>query len=275
MKRFLSILMIAAICYACSKDLGTSTEQGQAVRFTAVQSEGTNGGSTTFGSSTTGRADSTLFISQYPLKEYRYIQEVTYDSVPTYTIDQNTGDTTSTRYDVYEVSRDTVDLVIGNLWAPYEEKNTSDILVGIPHEMVSDTMYVSIRVRDSLPSEEYGLVVTGLMDEDGYIYESSTDNGDFRVLPEYKNLTQVPIYDDMGKVASYSPGIDMTNFLYRQYQIAPDRQLIRSFTMTITNQDKSVSISADFDINFVEYQLWEGRQCWLAGEKECEDLYQN
>lgn len=279
-RSILAFLLLSVTIISCSKeDSGPQTTKSKSVtKFSKSASSGFEGGVTTFaksGNSSTGKNEG-LFISQYPLAEFRNIQEVVYDSITEFEIGAVTNDTISTSTKIIEVSREfTGEVVKGSLWVPLESTYNSELYVGIPENMADSisTLQISVQITDSLDSElGYKGILLSLHDlipdKSYFLYD-----GFFEIKPSlYEEIDQVPVYDDSGKVSGYTSGIVLPNFRIHHQSDDVSQSITRTFTLQIKSGD--LIVTSDFSIHFVSMDLWSDRNCWLNQDSGCEDLFE-
>lgn len=261
--------------------------------ISSFKSIGKLGGKTDFiENSSTSNKDSndSLFISQYPLIENHYTINVSYDSIMEYAIDSITNDTISSTFiGLEETSRDTIDVEQVPRWMYFANyggngQNITSFYVGVPESMVLDKIELQAYVTDSLPTEGYSLLYMGVKHPDfapgpgtnELFFESLYSDTNWLEISE-NDLeilrTEVPVYDEQGQVSSYKPGISIRVVFFKQFQ-APlvGESLDRGFKVKVRLNDMH-TIESDFNIHFVTPEVYDERQCWLAGDPECQDLF--
>lgn len=253
------------VIWSCNKDYDLVTNVGEPKRFSVEEFQGENSGKTVYSkSSTTGKVDDGLFISQYPLVEYRYLENVTYDSIPTYTIDEQTQDTIDTKWSVEVVNRERVGFKKGVLWLPYDKIMTNSVYIGINQEYLDSDF--TLHIEDS--NSNFDLIVC-LKDgecfgENSEAFDLSTQNS--------KITNEIPIFNESGEFVSVQSGIEISQLLLKMFQNERVGEELISFTLTITTSH-GTSLSHTFDLKFVSEFEWERRNCWLRQEFECKDYY--
>ncbi|QBA63669.1 hypothetical protein [Muriicola soli] len=300
MKRIYLLLLVIIFLYSCEKDSSSTTNiqriEGSAISFKKNAIVGGKGGATSYNKASSlqnKNVDSTFFISQFPLVEYRYIQEITFDSIPIYEINQDTQDTLNITYEVNEVSRDTVGFEKGKLWLPLDDRNFSKVYIGISEEQLAVAeFYIGVQMIDSIPVEGNGLLFKAL-----YEYGDVESNGEQISITGdshpfdsryYRITNEIPVFNEFGEIVEYKYGIELGSFLLRNFQIGETQELTRSFRLIIASQPdvlptpedpsgteptNNFKIYSDFDIKFIVKEIWNDRQCWLSGTPECQDLF--
>jgi len=284
MKNLLKSLLITLLVVGCSKEdtMGPiMVTKSKTITKNKLASVGFNGGKTEVGSSSSGKSNSEMFISQFPLVEYRHIQEIKYDSIITVVVDSISNDTISSNYELVEISRDTVEVKTGPIYWPFRANDNAlfmQIYVGVNMETVNKDE-VSIKIENILgnpnetqtslslrdPSDPFGKngahVVTLAMTQENHLPENY-----------YEEVDDVPLYNEEGKIIGYQPGIKLFLFdLFKEYEGLNEQHFKYRFTIR-TSSTSSVSI--EFPVIFVPRNIYDDRQCWLANESGCEDLFE-
>ena len=264
------------MCTSCEKSEELISEQvGTAVEFKSTAYIGENGGETTFSKGIvmpkTGKvAEDGLFISQYPLAEYRYEYSITFDSVPTYTINEVTLDTISTSWEVFEVSRENVGFTKGVIWLPLDFKMENELYIGIdPVYLPTTDIEISIDIEGGYGGQEDNFIFA-LCTSNGYCV---TENGINIPLTEndYSITEGIPVFDESGFLVELRSGFVINDFLIR-FINATYLEETKSFTLNVATSNGS-TLSKQFDIKFVPLDVYENRQCWLQSKVECLNLF--
>ncbi len=275
----LFVLIVACSSESEKEDLGNHTIIKKKIQqFSELASSGYGGGVSSYSSGITSKSrssDSTLFISQFPLAEYRRIHNIAYDSIIEYEIDTLSNDTISVNTSVIEVSKEfTGEVVVGDLWVPYEGYFTSQLYVGIPQSVLDTIQKIKMaaNVTDSLAQEPaQGGISISLhnpdIDQSYYLFDNLLEIDSAL----YVKSDRIPVFDRIGELKGYSTGLILPRF--RLYHQSDDVSVPITRTFTIEFKFGETTLSSVFSIKFVSEEEWFNRNCWLNQELECMDLY--
>ena len=286
------VVFLAALVGACTPQEDYYKPQSKIVveRFQVTNqiNGGYAGGETEFGSGGV-TANGSNFLSQYPLKDFIYQQNVTYDSIVRYTVTAQ-GDTIPGSVDYEIISRDTIGFYTDSKWLPFDywnEKHLLNLYIGVASEAdLQGGVSLSIEstgnmeagydlavfMPDSLSLAER-LGVAGGINPTRHTF---TQDGPL-VLTEGQHYTikqDVPIYDEFGVVSGTQFGIEVAPIVFFQQLVTDQNNIVpenRAFTVSV--EVNGQKITSAFTIRFVEEQTYLDRQCWLALEFECKDLF--
>ena len=174
------------------------------------------------------------------------------------------------------ISRDTIEVLTGPLWQSFDSKNPTKVLVGLdPAYLEGTTLQVRLNVTDDLDTNSVGLLLSFYVLADGNIGGVFTQ-GDLVNIPLEATsiVTDIPIFNALGQITGYSPGIEISNLLTKHFQIGDNFNLTRTFNLTIISSNGS-EVSGDFSFTFVPQDELDRRVCWLESYFECKDYFQN
>lgn len=275
------LVVVVALC-SCNKD-NVFVQEEEFVSnvkqvITEIRFEGKNSGVTIEGINKSsdltrkGTPDS-LIMSQSPLIEFKYniVNDVEYSINFTTNV---LGDTTAIdTVSATVINRDTISVQTGPIWLPFDNRNAVDLLIGLNTPAIVDTLEVEIKVEviDNVPSSS-GLLFTVF--GDGVNDETLPADGVTINSTRYNVVDSVPRFNAVGKIVRYTGGIQIPNFVARQFNIEGITFLQRRFLLTMTSSSGSV-ISNEFAINFCDQETYINRQCWLSGNPACQELFQD
>jgi hypothetical protein len=276
----LLLLVIVAIT-SCNKDNDLLQSKEFTSTITTIISElkfsGQNSGITVEGKNintnfTNKRGPDSLILSQSPLIEFKYniVNDVEYDI--TFTTNE-VGDTTAIDTTAARViNTDTLSIQTGPIWLQFDNRNVSELLVGLNTPAIVDTLEVKIEIKviDNVPGTSGLLFVAfgdGINDETIAATSPVTINS-----TRYAVIDSVPRFNAVGRIVRYTGGIKIPSFVTRQFQITNDSVIQRKFLLTMTSSSGSV-ITNEFAINFCNQETYINRQCWLSGDPSCQNLF--
>jgi len=275
------LLCIIFLMISCDKghDLIPSKEftTNIATVVSELKFEGQNSGVTVEGvdkskNLTSKAGPDSLILSQSPLIEFKYniVNDVQYNIDYTTNVGGDTLviDTVS----VTVINRDTISIETGPIWLPFDNRNVSELLVGLNTPAIVDTLEVEIEITviDDVPSTSGLLFVVfgdGINEETIPATSPVTINSN-----RYEVIDSVPRFNPQGRIVRYTGGIKIPSFVTRQFQITNDPVLQRRFLLTMTSSSGSV-ITNEFAINFCDQETYINRQCWLSGDPTCQNLF--
>jgi len=277
------LLCIIFLMISCDKghDLIPSKEFTTNITtvMTELRFEGQNSGITIEGvdksTNLTNKAGAdSLILSQSPLIEFKYniVNDVQYSINYTTNVEGDTIaiDTVSATV----INRDTISIETGPIWLPFDNRNVSELLVGLNTPAIVDTLEVEIEITviDDVPSTS-GLLFTafgdGINDETIAATSPVTINSS-----RYAVIDSVPRFNPQRRIVRYTGGIRIPSFVTRQFQVTSDTLLQRRFLLTMISSSGS-TITNEFTINFCDQQTYINRQCWLSGDPTCQNLFTN
>ena len=225
MRKFISISLVVLVIIlvaCCNKEdsfqNSTISVNGKPISYIKIENKGFNGGKTfrPNDNSPLGTKTNTLkfvegglFLTEYPLVEYRYVQEVLYDSLPIYEIDTVTQDTLNMAYEIMEVSRDTLGFVKGPLWWPVraqDHQKYMEAYFGISEEELNNADFqIKFDQIDSLNYPgSFALTLRNPEDpEHGDRITMPPSSVDELTSNYYEVTNEVPVYDENGIIISY------------------------------------------------------------------------
>lgn len=291
MKNLLKIyvLVLTSILLSCSKENDSipkdnKTSRIESFKITSSVTTGKNGGKTFYGSgSATGKSNTNvdgMFLSNYPLVEYRYLQEIKYDSVVT-TVTDDDGNVLSEQVSMDVVSRDTIGVEKGIMYKKYEDGNDLiSLYVGLDKEFLEDTeLRIKFTVKDGLQPvrDTVGFLFISMLDESQGYSNNTVSLPHYDTVPIPKQQTKIvdniPTFDENGRITGYSSGLELQRVKIKQLQIYNNWDVTRDFEITIISSNGSM-VKGDFSLRFVTDEEYEKRQCWLNGTYDCKDYFE-
>ncbi|MEO1012147.1 MAG: hypothetical protein AAFX53_12625 [Bacteroidota bacterium] len=283
-------LLIIATFFSCSnsnvEDDVLTTENNittESYRVSSQQTTGQNGGKTFYnGSTTSGKTGENIdgmFLSNIPLIEYRYLQEIKYDSIVSREIDDE-GNVIGEEFSMEIVSRDTLGFESGILYNRFEnDSSLINLYVGLDEEYLEDTrLRMIFETTDNLKPDidSVGFLFISMRgpnldnNDDVLFYENDT----ISIPKSYTKIVEnIPTFDEKGKITKLSKGLEFQRVRIKQLQIYDTWDVTRDFRITLISNNGSV-VKGEFSIRFVSDEVYEKRQCWLNGTYECKDFFE-
>ncbi|MCR9226582.1 MAG: hypothetical protein NXH90_04060 [Flavobacteriaceae bacterium] len=279
------------ICFSCSKesiqhnkdevDQSSTKTSTVSTRLPSLKFEGGNIGKTTFSKNLSENGkNNNLFLSQFPLIEQKYEIEIQYDSIIEYEIDSISLDTISINTYIAEISRDTIGYSTGPKYMPFDDKNFENIYIGNIDTNDSTKIYFQWDEMEYFDPSVYGLLFRCA--EQDTLSEGEVISGCWAGSSDIKDIDRliyeqdsIPIYDDFGNVSEMVNGISI-NVNIRHFQVLEVEEITRNFRITIhqVTPTDSIAVSNDYTLKFVPKEIYEDRLCWLAGNPECIDKFE-
>lgn len=278
-KILLAVVVVALV--GCTKNdySNSGTSLQQVFRVTSQINGGYAGGETEFGAGGL-TSNATNFLSQYPLKDFIYQENITYDSI----VDISGGITFQI------INRDTIGFYTDSKWLPFdrwEEPHLLNLYIGVSSELELQSG-ITLEIQ-STGNMEPGFDLSVFMPDSLSLAQrlqvfngKNSERHTFRsdeplTLIEGEHYTikpDVPVYNAQGLIESTQFGIELEPIVFFQQLVTSINNIVpenRAFIVSVVINGQK--ITSAFTIRFVEEQTYIDRQCWLEQKFECKDLF--